>query len=50
MNNTELMTQKEIADVLGISRVAVYQIEVRAFKKIRKALRKRKIKFEDLLP
>lgn len=50
MKNTELMTQQEIADALGISRVAVYQIELRAFKKIRKALKNKKIKPADLLP
>ena len=50
MNTTELMTQKEIAEALGICRVAVYQIEVRAFEKIKRALKRRKINIEDLLP
>ena len=50
MTDTAIMTQQQIADELGISRVAVYQIELRAIKKIKLALKKRKIKLDDLLP
>ena len=43
------MTQQEVADSLGISRVAVYQIEQRAYKKFKKALAKRIKNIDDLL-
>lgn len=43
------MTQQEVADSLGISRVAVYQIEQRAYKKFKRALAKRIKHIDDLL-
>lgn len=49
MNNDKEMTQQEIADALGISRIAVCQIENRAFEKLRKALKLKNIKPTDLL-
>ena len=35
------LTQQEVADALGISRNAVQQIEMRAFKKFKRELAKR---------
>ena len=49
MTNDREMTQQEIADALGISRIAVYQIEMRAFEKLRKALKRKNIKPTDLI-
>lgn len=49
VDNDKEMTQQEVADALGISRVAVYQIETRAFEKLRKALKKKNIKPTDLI-
>ena len=43
------MTQQEVADSLGITRTAVYQIEQRAFKKFKRELAKRIKNIEDLL-
>jgi len=43
------LTQQEVADSLGITRTAVYQIEQRAFKKFKRALAKRIKNIEDLL-
>jgi RNA polymerase sigma factor (sigma-70 family) len=43
------MTQQEVADVLGISRAAVSQIEKRAYKKFKRALAKRLKHITDLL-
>lgn len=43
------MTQQEVADSLGITRTAVYQIEQRAYKKFKKELAKRIKNIEDLL-
>lgn len=43
------MTYQQIADELGISRQAVYQIEKRALMKIRKILIERGIYKEHLL-
>lgn len=41
------MNQREVAEVLGVSRATVQQAEARAMKKIQKLLAKRKIKKED---
>lgn len=41
------MNQREVAEALGVSRTAVQQAEMRAMKKIKKLLAKRKIKKED---
>lgn len=46
----EELTQEEVAKALGISRVSVYQIEKRAFQKIRRALLRRRINIKDLIP
>lgn len=46
----EELTQEEVAKALGISRVAVYQIEKRAFQKIRRALFRLRIDGRDLIP
>lgn len=43
------MNQQEVADALGISRTAVYQIEQRAYKKFRRELAKRVKHITDLL-
>ena len=43
------MTQQEVADVLGITRAAVSQIEKRAYKKFKRALSKRLKHITDLL-
>ena len=43
------LTQQEVADSLGITRTAVYQIEQRAFKKFKRELAKRIKNIEDLL-
>jgi DNA-directed RNA polymerase specialized sigma subunit len=43
------MNQQEVADVLGISRGAVQQIERRAYKKFQRALAKRIKHITDLL-
>ena len=43
------MNQQEVADVLGISRGAVQQIEKRAYKKFQRALSKRLKHITDLL-
>jgi DNA-directed RNA polymerase specialized sigma subunit len=43
------MNQQEVADVLGISRGAVQQIEKRAYKKFQRALAKRIKHITDLL-
>ena len=43
------MNQREVAEVLGVSRVAVQQAEKRAIAKIKKALAKRNIDVKDLL-
>ena len=43
------MTQQEVADSLGITRTAVYQIEQRAYKKFKKELAKRMKNINDLL-
>jgi len=43
------MNQQEVADVLGISRGAVQQIERRAYKKFKRALAKRLKNITDLL-
>ena len=44
------MTLQEIADVLGCSRERVRQIERDALKKLRKALLRRNLTYEDLWP
>jgi DNA-directed RNA polymerase specialized sigma subunit len=41
------MNQQEVADVLGVSRAAIQQTEVRAIRKILKLLEDKKIKKED---
>lgn len=43
------MNQREIAEALGISRTAVQQAELRAFKKIAQYLKERGLKQEDLI-
>lgn len=43
------MNQQEVADKLGISRAAVYQIEQRAFKKFKRELAKRVKHINDLI-
>jgi DNA-binding XRE family transcriptional regulator len=43
------MTQQEVADSLGITRTAVYQIEQRAYKKFKKELAKRMKHINDLI-
>ena len=43
------MNQREVAEVLGLSRAAVQKIEDRAFQKIRKIMEERKMKKEDYL-
>ena len=43
------MTQQEVADSLGITRTAVYQIEQRAYKKFKRELAKRMKHINDLL-
>jgi DNA-directed RNA polymerase specialized sigma subunit len=49
--NTEdkKMSQREVAEALGITRVAVQQAEIRALKKIAKYLKERGLKKEDLI-
>lgn len=43
------MNQREVAEVLGVSRGAVQQAEKRAIAKIKRALAKRNIDVKDLL-
>ena len=43
------MSQSDVAESLGISRVAVQQAELRAFKKIAQYLKERGLKKEDLI-
>lgn len=43
------MNQREVAEVLGVSRVAVQQAEKRAIAKIKRALAERNIDVKDLL-
>ncbi len=43
------MTRQEIADELGITNQAVWQIEQRALVKLRRQMRIRGLKFEDLV-
>ncbi len=43
------MNQREVADALGISRVAVQHIEKRAIAKFKKELAKRLVAVQDLL-
>lgn len=49
MNRPGVMNQREVAEVLGVSRVLVQKIEERAIQKILKILQERRIKKEDLL-
>lgn len=42
------MTQREVAEAIGVSRVAIQQIETRAIEKIRKELKRRNINALDL--
>jgi len=49
VNEYEGMSQKEIAELLGISRIAVQQIEKRAFAKFRRELAKRLKNVNDYL-
>lgn len=44
-----VMTQTEVAEAIGISRVAVYQIETRAIEKFKRELRRRNINALDLI-
>ena len=48
-NEYDGMKQQEIADALGISRIAVQQIEKRAIRKFKKELAKRLLAVQDLL-
>jgi len=41
------LTEQEVADILGIHIATVRQVEARALSKLRKALRKRGVAFED---
>ncbi len=43
------MTQKEVADALGVPANTVHTIEKRAMEKLRAILEKRNLKAEDLL-
>jgi DNA-directed RNA polymerase specialized sigma subunit len=43
------MTQEEVAEVFGVTRNYVQQIEKRAIEKLRAELKKRGIKKQDLL-
>ena len=43
------MTQQEIADILGVSRNAIQQMERNIIRKIQRAFEKRGIKKEDYL-
>jgi DNA-directed RNA polymerase specialized sigma subunit len=49
MDKPEEMNQREVAEVLGVSRALVQKIEERALKKIRDRLEKQGIKPEDFL-
>ena len=44
------MTQGEVAKELGLKRVTIQKIEMRAFEKIRRELFKRGIDCKNLLP
>jgi DNA-binding XRE family transcriptional regulator len=44
-----VMTQAEVAEAIGISRVAVQQIENRAIEKFKRELRRRRINALDLI-
>jgi DNA-directed RNA polymerase specialized sigma subunit len=48
-NKESKMSQREVAEALGITRVAVQQAELRAFKKIAQYLKERGLKKEDLI-
>ena len=41
------MTHQEIADILGVSRAAISDMEQKALRKLRKALEKNGYKWED---
>ena len=43
------INQKEVAEALGVSRSAIYQIEQKAIAKFKRALARRNIKIEDLI-
>lgn len=43
------MTQEEVAQVLGVTRNAVQQVEKKAIEKFKKELKKRGLKKEDYL-
>ena len=47
--NDCVMTQKEVADIIGVSRIAIQQIETRAIKKFKRELRRRNINALDLI-
>lgn len=44
------MTQKEVADALGMPANTVHTIEKRAMEKLRAILQKKNLKMADLLP
>lgn len=44
-----VMTQREVAEAIGVSRVAIQQIENRAIKKIKRELKKRKLLSLDFI-
>lgn len=43
------MTQKEVAEVFGVTRNYIQQVEKRAMEKVRKEMKKRGLKIEDYL-
>ena len=48
-NTDRQMTQEEVAQIFGMTRNAIQQIEKRALKKFKKEIAKRGIKKEDYL-
>ena len=49
MNMSNGMNQREVAEVMGLSRAMVQKIEEKALNKIRLMLEKKKIKKEDYI-
>jgi DNA-directed RNA polymerase specialized sigma subunit len=48
-NEEKSMSQREVAEALGLTRVEVQQAELRAFKKIAQYLKERGLKKEDFI-
>lgn len=44
-----VMTQREVAEAIGVSRVAIQQIENRAIEKLKRELKKRKLLSLDFI-